>query len=415
MIRIVPWPTKSQESVPESIFASTPAPRAWEIDIRFRLPGEKEPRRKRVKSPFASKAMTTRYAQELEAQLFREAVEPTQAPAPFLAEFFERFIEEYAVPEQLKPSTIFAYRHHFSTYIGPVLGRKRLNELGEQEQLELKKSLRSRGLSANTVNAALQLLRTLFSVAVRKFKLIKVAPCDITLVKTEEHPRPFYEFEQYARLVACAGEINARVLVMVLLGGDAGLRRNEMLGLAWGDFHANNKLLVVQRSVWEGVTSSTKSRRVRYVEVTDRLFNALEALRLELKEECHNRRGPQRQASDSEGAALNPDARVLSITGGRAPAKETIRKWMKAAQARAGVAASGGTHILRHTYCTLMAMSGAPVDVIAKLAGHADTDTTKIYTHVSSRARREAVSAYEARLRAPAGGPQEAQPSRDHQ
>jgi hypothetical protein len=38
----------------------------------------------------------------------------------------------------------------------------------------------------------------------------------------------FYEFEDYARLVEAAGRIDARTLVVILLRGDAGLRRGEI-------------------------------------------------------------------------------------------------------------------------------------------------------------------------------------------
>lgn len=37
-------------------------------------------------------------------------------------------------------------------------------------------------------------------------------------------------------------------------------------------------------------------------------------------------------------------------------------------------------HVLRHTYCTLLAGAGAAVEVIRELAGHADIRTTMIYT-----------------------------------
>jgi len=41
-----------------------------------------------------------------------------------------------------------------------------------------------------------------------------------------------------------------------------------------------------------------------------------------------------------------------------------------------------GAHVLRHTSCTHLANSGAPLDVIRQLAGHADIRTTTIYTAV---------------------------------
>ncbi len=41
----------------------------------------------------------------------------------------------------------------------------------------------------------------------------------------------FYDFDEYKRLVEAARALDARTHVVVLLGGDAGLRRGEMMAL----------------------------------------------------------------------------------------------------------------------------------------------------------------------------------------
>ena len=48
-------------------------------------------------------------------------------------------------------------------------------------------------------------------------------------------------------------------------------------------------------------------------------------------------------------------------------------------------------HVLRHTFCTLLADGGQGLEVIAELAGHADVRTTKGYVSVSSERRARAV------------------------
>jgi site-specific recombinase XerD len=40
-------------------------------------------------------------------------------------------------------------------------------------------------------------------------------------------------------------------------------------------------------------------------------------------------------------------------------------------------------HILRHTFCSHLAMRGAPVRAIHELAGHQDLKTTQRYMHLS--------------------------------
>jgi len=45
-----------------------------------------------------------------------------------------------------------------------------------------------------------------------------------------------------------------------------------------------------------------------------------------------------------------------------------------------------GVHILRHTFCSHLAMRGAPAKAIQELAGHKDLATTQRYMHLSPAA-----------------------------
>jgi site-specific recombinase XerD len=46
----------------------------------------------------------------------------------------------------------------------------------------------------------------------------------------------------------------------------------------------------------------------------------------------------------------------------------------------------GGVHILRHTFCSHLAMRGAPARAIQEFAGHADLSMTQRYMHLSPAA-----------------------------
>jgi hypothetical protein len=51
----------------------------------------------------------------------------------------------------------------------------------------------------------------------------------------------------------------------------------------------------------------------------------------------------------------------------------------------------GGVHILRHTFCSHLAMRGAPARAIQELAGHADLTMTQRYMHLSPAALDSAI------------------------
>ncbi|MCA9718361.1 MAG: tyrosine-type recombinase/integrase [Myxococcales bacterium] len=63
---------------------------------------------------------------------------------------------------------------------------------------------------------------------------------------------------------------------------------------------------------------------------------------------------------------------------------------MYRAQARAGLPRKG-PHILRHTFCSHLAMRGAHPVVIQRLAGHASAQTTEVYMHLTPAALQEAI------------------------
>ena len=73
----------------------------------------------------------------------------------------------------------------------------------------------------------------------------------------------FHDFEEYERLLKVAESRSPDAYLMVLLGGEAGLRLGEIVALEWADVDLRARRLTVQRSDWRGHVTVPKGGRAR--------------------------------------------------------------------------------------------------------------------------------------------------------
>jgi integrase len=86
---------------------------------------------------------------------------------------------------------------------------------------------------------------------------IERMPCTMRLLPIPKSSAGFYDFAEYERLVESATE-EPNAYLIVLLGGDAGLRCGEMMALEWRDVDLGQRQIRVQRSEWKGHVSVPK-------------------------------------------------------------------------------------------------------------------------------------------------------------
>ena len=333
----------------------------WEVDIRVVLPDGAR-RRERKKLAVSSKSGARRWAEARERELLIHGPAKARKEVPTLETFAPRFLDGYARANRQKPSGVAAKETILRLHLIPLLGRKPLDAITNEDVQRLK--LRLQEKSPKTANNVLATLRRLIAVAV-EWGVIDAMPCTIRQVKASRPVMAFHDFDAYERLVAAARAIEATAYVIVLLGGEAGLRCGEMMALEWSDVDLAKRQLRIHRSEWKGQVTSTKGGQLRYVPMTVRLSAALRDHR--------HLRGP----------------RVL-VDRGRSLSQKMVQDRVRWAARRASLEHQG-VHILRHTFCSHLAMRGAPARAIQELAGHADLSTTQRYMHLSPAAIESAI------------------------
>ena len=148
--------------------------------------------------------------------------------------------------------------------------------------------------------------------------------------------------------------------MIVLLGGEKGLRCGEMIAFEWKDVDLTTRQLCVHRSDWNGQVTSLKGGRLRYVRLTIRLTSAM-------REQRHLK-----------------SPRVLCEDDGTPLTRQKVQYRVKRAARKANV--RDGVHILRHTFCSHLAMRGAAARAIQELAGHSELGVTQRYMHLTPAA-----------------------------
>lgn len=340
----------------------------WEVDVRVVTPDGLRQLRERKRAPVSCRSAAVRWAAGLERVLFERLMKPPQEDQPLkevptLEEFAPRFLDGHARANRQKPSGIAAKERILRVHLVPFLGSRKLNAIGNEDVQRLKSRLQQK--AAKTVNNVLTVLNVLLRKAV-EWEMLDRMPCAIRLLHVSQRSAPFHDFEEFERLVSAAKSNDVRAYLVVLLGGEAGLRLGEMAALEWSDVDLAKRQLCIQRSAWKGHISVPKGGRLRYVPLTIRLAAALRDQR--------HLRGPL----------------VLYQDNGSALRERDVQAFVRSAARRANLK-HDGVHILRHTFCSHLAMKGAPGKVIQELAGHKDLSTTQRYMHLSPAALDRAI------------------------
>jgi len=232
----------------------------------------------------------------------------------------------------------------------------------EKYKRERRGSITNRGTARRpaTINRELQLLSTVFSLAIRH-KLTTTNPCQEVELLPEDNRRTRYLLdEEEPRLLEVLTGPRAHLRTLVIVAISTGMRRGDQLNLRWEKVDFQRNVIYVPNS---------KTGKDYPVPMNVDVRNVL----LELK----------RKSRGSDDVFTNPET---------SKPYTDLKKAFGTACRLAGIR-NLHWHDLRHTFGTRLAEAGYSEATIAELMGHTEAKTTRRYTHGTDRAKQAAVEA----------------------
>jgi integrase len=360
----------------------------WEIDLRISLP-DGTIKRERYKSRSTTKVGAQTEAADREAFLIRNPNEVTEkegesekAEVTF-KDFYEEFSEKRKL-DDLSPSYLDWMETSYNSRLAPTFDTMTMNQITQEFVNDFRRKLRNPGegegkaLGKKASNNLLGFLGKICKAAVEKGIMTEVPKLPNFKIPKERIKIDGIEcFNEIHldKLLKAAKTLGSDHELVVLLGADAGLRRGEILGVIPSldvKTHQGRHSLTVARSLYRSKgqvhVKPPKNGKTRSIPLTPRLYEAL----------ASRMRNSGYALQDEQGAALTP---------------KQVSAWLREAQKAAGLEKTGRLHVLRHTFCSRLALSGAPLTVIQALADHANITTTERYMHSDRELENRAIDA----------------------
>lgn len=365
------------------------------MDIRVALPDRTVHREKRL-AKASTKIGAEQEAKDREAYLIRngadqpEESEGEEEQKTLFKDFYADFYSKKKL-DDLSPSYLDWMKWSYDSRLAEAFDDKFMNDITTEVINDFRRQLRNpeegQGLKVMGKKAANNLLGYLgliFKSAVEQGKMKempKIARFKIPKEKLEIDGIECLSEQDLELLVEGSTEVNPDIHLAVLLGADAGLRLGEILGVKPSTDMKSKKDPFTSEVTWELLVSRSiyhskkvvhvkppKNGKPRTIPLTPRLKEAL-SLRVSK---------PGYALQDEQGAALIP---------------KTVTTWLREAQKKAGLEVTGRMHVLRHTFCSRLAMKGVPLKAIQALADHANISTTEKYLHSDLEIERRAINA----------------------
>lgn len=290
-----------------------------------------------------------------------------------LGQFLEEWLTTTIEPNCRSVNTAASYRGIVEHHLIPALGKRRLRDLTVLDVDYLLHQKYEAGLSGSTVQRIRMVLVKALRHAERRDLVHRNVAALTDLRRATRRESRSLTPEQARQLLAASQ--TQPLGITVQLGLYLGLRPGEVLGLQWSDIDFNECTLSVQRSLKRennqlrlGPPKTNGSHRT--LKMSEPLASAL----LQHAAEQHRQRVVA-------GELWHEFDLVVATEIGTPVDPSNSRRALNDFCDRAGIG-HWSPNELRHSFASLMSLSGAPMEEVADAMGHVDTRmTSRVYRH----------------------------------
>ncbi|WP_214821054.1 MULTISPECIES: tyrosine-type recombinase/integrase [unclassified Exiguobacterium] len=290
-----------------------------------------------------------------------------------IKEAITRYLKDVEVRQRRSPETVKTYRNTLRRFEQMMQQSNVvfLKDVDEAHAFSYRDKLIYEERAYNTIKKYVSVLKTFMVYAVNQGWITR-NPFVFVNVSGAEAKRQSVSLsrEQVNQLLHHAH--NATLYNIFLIGCDAGFRISETLDLKLEDVSFESNDLIIRHG---------KGNKMREVPMTERIRKSLE------------------RYIQIERPKLDKDSPYLFImpNGSKVRANYVNEYLLEVSKEQLGFGIT--SHVLRHSFATELYNADVKITKISRLLGHASTETTELYLHISKEQNQETIEVLNAKNR----------------
>lgn len=297
-----------------------------------------------------------KWAQDIEADIrngrhFRSSQSKKFTLAQVIDRYIKTVLSKKVKNQKTRIQELEWWKREIGAYLLADISPNLISERKEKLREGITQNKKPR--SSATINRYQAALSHCMTVAVNEWELLPINP--VSRVKKEQEPRGRVRFldddERTRFLAACKASSSKFLYLAVIMSLSTGMRKGELLGLAWSDIDTHRRRITVHE---------TKNGEKRGVPLT--------GMALELLQEY------------SKVRRLDTTLVFPSPSDPKKPIN--LEKSFQAALKEAGIR-DFRWHDMRHCTASYLTMNGATLAEVAEVLGHKTLIMAKRYSHLS--------------------------------